>query len=86
MPPAAMASSPRQADSPRTAQLVQALQDLAEDTLECSAQLHTRIDKLALRVQSLWGFACALERRIVQLEGLPESTDAPPSLSLAELD
>ena len=51
-----MALDPHAApDSPRTAMLVRAIQSLAEDTLECSAQVHLRIDKLSVRVQNLWG-------------------------------
>ena len=73
-------------DSPRTARLVQAIQDLAEDTIECSAQLHVRIDMLALRLQNLCGLVNALERRIAQLEGIPEVTDVQSRCFLQELD
>ena len=73
----------RQALSPE--ELVRSLQDLAEDVLESTAQLHERIDKLSFRVQGLWAYICSFERRIASWEGAPESTDARESF-LHELD
>ena len=61
-------AAPLRLDSPRAARLVRAIQDLAEDTLESSAQTHLRIDMLALRLQNLANLVTALERRIAQLE------------------
>ena len=73
-------------DSPRTARLVQAIQDLAEDTLESSAQTHLRIDMIALRLQNLANLVTALERRIAQIEGIPDATDSQSPCFLNELD
>ena len=73
-------------DSPRTARLVRAIQDLAEDTLESSAQTHTRIDLLASRLQSLTFLVVALQHRIAQLESMPDATDSQSHCFLHELD
>ena len=80
-----MAAQPRP-DSPRTARLVRAIQDLAEDTLESSAQTHMRIDMLASRLQNLALLVTALQHRIAQLESLPDATDSQSHCFLHELD
>ena len=80
-----MAAPPRP-DSPRTARLVRAIQDLAEDTLESSAQTHMRIDMLASRLQNLTCLVTALQHRIAQLERMPDATDSQSHCFLHELD
>ena len=61
---------------------------IAEDTIECSAQLHLRKDMLAALAEPV--LVGALERRIAQLEsqleGIPEITDAQSRSFLQELD
>ena len=73
-------------DFPRTARLVRAIQDLAEDTLESSAQTHLRIDMLALRLQNLVALLGALKRCVAQLEGQLDATGSQGSCFLEELD
>ena len=80
-----MAAPPR-ADSPRTARLVRAIQDLAEDTLESSAQIHMRIDLLASRLHSLASLVTALQHRIAELCNMPDATDSHSHCFLYELD
>ena len=80
-----MAAPPRP-DSPRTARLVRAIQDPAEDTLESAAQTHMRIDSLASRLHSLAALVAALQHRIAQLESMPDVTDSHSHCFLQELD
>ena len=61
-------------------QLVRAIQDLAEDAIESSAQLHERIDRLSARLHGLWAYInFAAWSPAWPRVGSPESTDLPAS-------